>query len=47
MKILDSLQSAGKVLHGNSYLWSMMKKSLVSLMQMFMYSQILCCALET
>ena len=28
------------------YLWSMMKKSSVSRMQRFMYSQILCCVLE-
>ena len=27
----------GKILHGNSYLWSMMKKSSVSRMQRFMY----------
>ena len=33
---------SGKVLHGNIYLWSMMKKSSVSRMQRFMYSQILC-----
>ena len=32
--------------HGNNYLWSMMKKSSVSRMQRFMYSQILCYVLE-
>ena len=34
-KILECLKSAGKVLHGDSYLWSMMKKSSVSRMQRF------------
>ena len=27
MRLLECLKSAGKVLHGNSCLWSMMKKS--------------------
>ena len=40
MRFLECLKSAGKVFHGNSYLWSMMKKSSVSRMQKFMYSQI-------
>ena len=40
------LKSAGKILHGNIHLWSMMKKSQVSRMQRFMYSQILCYVLE-
>ena len=40
------LQSTGKILHGNSYLWSMMKKSSVYRMQRYMYSQILCYVLE-
>ena len=42
LRFLECLRSAGKVLHGNSYLWSMLKKSSVSFMQRFMYSQILC-----
>ena len=46
MRFLECLWSAGKVLHGNSYLWSMMKKSSVSRMQRFMCSQILCFVLE-
>ena len=36
----------GKILHQNSYLWSMMKKSSVSRMRRFMYFQILCYVLE-
>ena len=36
----------GKILHGNNYLWSMMKKSSVSRMQRFAYFQILCYVLE-
>ena len=35
----ECLKSAGKVLHGNSYLWSMMKQSSVSRMQRFMVNQ--------
>ena len=35
MRFLQCLKSAGKVLHGNSYLWSMMKKSSVSRVQRF------------
>ena len=35
---LECLKSVGKVLHGNSYLWLIMKKSSVSRMQRFMYS---------
>ena len=46
MRFLECLKSAGKILHGNSYLWSMMKKSSVSFMQRFMCSQILCYVLE-
>ena len=46
MRFLECLKLAGKVLHGNSYLWSMMKKSSVSRMQRLMYSQILCYVLE-
>ena len=34
------LKSAGKILHGNNHLWSMMKKSSVSRMQRFMYFQV-------
>ena len=43
---LECLKSAGKVLLGNSYLWSMMKKLSVSRMQRFVYSQTLCHVLE-
>ena len=42
MIFLECPKSVGKVLHGNSYLWSMMKRSSVSRMQRFTYSQILC-----
>ena len=28
MRFLECLKSAGKILHGNNYVWSMMKKSL-------------------
>ena len=45
-RFLECLKSVGKILHGNNYLWSMMKKSSVSRMQRFMYSQILCYVLE-
>ena len=45
-EILECLQSTWKILHGNNYLWSMMKKSSVSRMQRFMYFQILCYVLE-
>ena len=46
MRFLECLKSAGNILHGNNYLWSMMKKSSVSHMQRFMYSQILCDVLD-
>ena len=46
MGFLECLKSAGKILHGNNYLWLVMKKSSVSRMQRFMYSQILCYVLE-
>ena len=46
MGFLECLKSAGKILHGNSDRWSMMKKSSVSRMQRFMYVQILCFVLE-
>ena len=46
MRFLESLKSAGTVHHGNNYLWSMMKKSSISRMQKFMYSQMLCYVLE-
>ena len=46
MRFLECLKSAGKILHGNNYLWSMMKRSSVSRMQRLMYSQILCYVLE-
>ena len=45
-EILECRKSAGQVLIGNSYLWSLMMKSSVSSMQRFTYSQILCYALE-
>ena len=45
-RFLECLISVGKVLHGICYLWSMMKNSSVSRMQRFMYSQLLCYALE-
>ena len=41
MRFLECLKSASEILHGNNYLWSMMKKSSVSRMQRFPYSQIL------
>ena len=37
------LRSVGKILFGNNYLWSMMKKSSVSRMQRLLYSQIVLC----
>ena len=46
MRFLEWLQLTGKILHGNNYLWSMMKKSSVSRMQRFTYFQILCYVLE-
>ena len=46
MKILECLKSAGKILHGNNHLWSVMKKSPVSRTRRFTYFQILCHALE-
>ena len=45
-EILECLKSAGEILHGNNYLWSMMKKSSVYRMQRCMYFQILCYVLE-
>ena len=47
MIFLECLKSVGKILHGDNYLWSMMKKSSVSRMQRLLYSQILCYVLET
>ena len=46
MRLLECHQSTGKILDGNSYLWSLMKKSSVSRTQRFLCFQILCCALE-
>ena len=46
MKFLECLKSVGKALHGNNYLWSVMKKSSVSRTRRFTYSQILCYVLE-
>ena len=36
---LECLKSSGKILHGDNYLWSMMKKSPVSRMQRFSFFQ--------
>ena len=41
-QMIVCLKSLGKVLHGNIYLWLILKKSSVSRMQRFTYSQILC-----
>ena len=41
-EILQCLKSGGKILHGNHYLWLMMKKSSVSRTRRFMYFQDLC-----
>ena len=46
MRFLEFLKSGVKVLHGNSYLWSMVKKSTVSRMKRFTCSQILCYVME-
>ena len=46
MRFMEWLQLAGKILHVNNYLWSVMKKSSVSRMPRFTYFQILCYALE-
>ena len=46
MRSMEWLQLMGKILHGNKYLWSLMKKSSVSRMQRFTYFQILCYVLE-
>ena len=46
MRFLECLKSAGKILHGNINLWSMMKKSSVSRTRRFSYFQILCHVLE-
>ena len=46
VKYIDTKNQLAKILHGHNYLWSMMKKSSVSRMQRFMYSQILCYVLE-
>ena len=45
MRFLECLKSAGKLLHGNNHLWSMMKKSSVARTRRFTYFQNLCCAL--
>ena len=46
MSFLDCVESAGEIINGNNYLWSMMQKSSVSRTQRLMYSQILCYVLE-
>ena len=45
-EIFGVSQISWKILHGNNFLWSMMKKSSVSRMQRFMYFRILCYVLE-
>ena len=45
-EILGVSQISWESSHGNSYLWSVMKKSSVSRMERFVYSQILCYVLE-
>ena len=45
-EIFGVTQLTGKIVHGNHYLWSVMKKSSVSRMQRLMYFQILCHDLE-
>ena len=45
-RFTEWLQLTGKILHGNIYLWLVMKKSSVSRTQRFTYFQILCYALE-
>ena len=43
MRFLEWFQSTGKILQGNNYLWSMMKKSSVSRMQRFVFSDSALC----
>ena len=45
MRFMEWLQSTGKIHHGNSYLWSVMKKSSVSRTRRCMSFQILCLCL--
>ena len=45
-EIIGVSQISWEFFHGNDYLWSMVKKSSVSRMQRFMYSQNLCYVLE-
>ena len=46
MRFMECIQLTGKLLHGNNYLWSVMKKSSVSRTRTFTYFQILYYALE-
>ena len=46
MRFMEWLQLTGKILHGNNYHWSLMKKSSISSRQRSTYSQILYCVLE-
>ena len=46
MRSMEWLLWIGKILNGNNYFWSMMKKSPVSRMQRFRCSQILCYVLD-
>ena len=46
MRFIEWLQWTGKVLYGNTYLWSVMKKSSVSRTRRCTYFQILCYALK-
>ena len=45
--LLECLKSTGKILYGNNYFWSMMKKLSVSRIQRFVYFQILCYVSES
>ena len=46
MRSMEWIQLTGVILHGNIYLWLVMKKSPVSRTRRFTYFQILCYALE-
>ena len=47
MRFLECFQLTGKILHGNNYLWWILKKSSVYRMQRFIYFQILCYVSDT
>ena len=46
MRSMEQIQLTGRILHGNNYLWSVMKKSSVSCTRRFTYFQILNYVLE-